>query len=113
MPGTSTDSSLTPYRATRVRFQVDDASILEPDFVVTRAGYEITRGGLGPGNSSGIMRLASGALSLEPLQQDPSKLHQLTDTQSAILKDTDFNLQPTIGSANTWRAGTDLPGVSY
>lgn len=109
----STDSrGVTPYRATHFRFDLSEATLREPAFALWRTADAIAKGYSGQANSSNHHYLETNAIAIAPVQDDASNLHEKTDTGAAILTLNLWQVITGMVERNTFKAPTDLTGVT-
>jgi len=103
---------LTPYRKVWVRFDLAEYTLREPSFNLWRNANQIAIGHAGQALSNHWHFLAPNAIVCEPWQADPSNLHEKTDTPGAIVNLSNWQTIDGVVERNTWKAPTDLTGVT-
>lgn len=102
----------TQNRHTHIRFDVAEYTISEPAQAHRRAGTEMARSGLGSENSSNVLRMANGAISLAPIQKTLTGITEHEDTAGARVPLSDFNTIPNYKERPHYRAPSPLVGVN-
>lgn len=103
---------LTPYRKTHVRFDLAHNTLREAAFYMFRSAHQIAQGHAGQAASQNWQYLESNAIAIKAWQDDPSNLHWKTDSAGAIIGLSDLTTIPGYVSRPTFRAPTDLNGVT-
>lgn len=105
-------TAVTPYRKTHIRLDFPEYTLREPPFALYRDAHQIAQGHEGQAKSNHWHYLETGAIVCQPWNDDPSNLHEKTDTKGAILPLSMFSAIPGVVERNTFRAPTDLTGVT-
>ena len=118
------EQALTPYRSTKVYFDVDETVMLDEAWSMTRRGNEISKlSALKVSDDQNRVNVrfwpASGCWTLSPIQQDIGAMQEYNDTLHLIIPDTGFRLinqlsaTSKIATVYAWRAASDLPGQAF
>lgn len=103
---------VTPYRKTWVRFDIAENTLREPPFALWRSAHQIAQGHQGQANSQNWHFLETGAIAVRPWSDDPSNLHEKVDAYGSIVPLSDFQTIQGMVERPTFRAPTDLLGVT-
>lgn len=109
----NSNTAVTRGRRTHFIFDEPQVSVLEPAFREKRAVSQIARAGLGPGNNTDIIQLATGCYAIKPVQAEPQAIHEQNDAHAATLVATKWILAAYMAELLRWRNPSgDLSGVT-
>lgn len=108
------NSTLTPYRKTKIRFDVSETIQIEPAFSMTRSGDELNIDQIPGALPSVNVRMIAGKLwVITSLQETLSWVHERTSIFGAIIDAVKWAHVSILAPNNRWRKNRDLPGVTY
>ncbi len=104
--------AVTPFRNTRLEIDIAEETLARAQYTFRRNAARLSRSSTEEaGQSEGVMSAAGQVWFLRPLMSESPRI-VATPFAASVIHPADVNLAPCIQSYDSWRAPTDLPGVT-
>lgn len=114
LTGQGNQLAVTPYRKTRVRFDLPTTTVLEPAFAITRKGNQIGAGSPPLDlKSHNVEQLAHGGWTLKPVNEDRWIPASNAPADSGIIRKSEMTTAPGLVERYAFRKATELSGVGF
>lgn len=103
---------ITPYRDTRLEIDVTERTLARAQYDFRRSAARLSRQSTAEaGPSEGVMSAAGQVWFLRPILGEAPRI-VATPFSASVVQGADVNLAGSVVGYSTWRAPTDLPGVT-